>query len=390
MNGAAIGRSLEVRTANKGGEMVFTARSTIVLAIAAALSAAILVAPASAGGTGNFTVFASGLNNPRGLEWGPDGNLYVAEGGAGGTTSTTANQCTQVKPPIGPYKGGSSADILRFSPGGARSVVVGGLPSDQTAPPRNFQSGVADVAFIGNTLYALETGAGCSHGNATVDNAILRVNPNGTTTQVANLSAFIKTHPVANPDEDDFEPDGTWYSMVPFHGDLYAVEPNHGEVDRINPWTGSISRLVDVSATQGHIVPTAIAFGWLFGGFALGNLDTFPVVPGSSQLMRVSLNGNLSVVRKGFTTILGLDFDLWGNLYVLESMTAAGPPGPAQLGTGTIVRINPFGQTSTIATGLSFPTGMTIGPDGALYVSNLGFAGPGAGQILRVPTSRFG
>jgi len=55
-----------------------------------------------------------------------------------------------------------------------------------------------------------------------------------------------------------------------------------------------------------------------------------------------------------------------------------------------IIRLNVFGGTSTIATGLSFPTAMTIGPDGALYVSNLGFAGPGAGQILRVPTTRFG
>jgi len=27
---------------------------------------------------------------------------------------------------------------------------------------------------------------------------------------------------------------------------------------------------------------------------------------------------------------------------------------------------------------------MTMGPDGALYVSNLGFAGAGAGQIVRV------
>jgi glucose/arabinose dehydrogenase len=29
----------------------------------------------------NVTVFAEGLDNPRGLEFGPDGLLYVAEGG---------------------------------------------------------------------------------------------------------------------------------------------------------------------------------------------------------------------------------------------------------------------------------------------------------------------
>jgi hypothetical protein len=53
--------------------------------------------------------------------------------------------------------------------------------------------------------------------------------------------------------------------------------------------------------------------------------------------------------------------------------------------TGDIVRIEPNGSRTTIAAGLSFPTGMTFGPDGALYVSNLGFgAPPGAGQVLRI------
>jgi len=59
-----------------------------------------------------------------------------------------------------------------------------------------------------------------------------------------------KAHPVANPEPDDFEPDGTWYSMIAVRGNLYAVEPNHGEIDRITP-EGEISRVIDISASQG-------------------------------------------------------------------------------------------------------------------------------------------
>src|SRR3977135_1963246 len=56
-----------------------------------------------------FTVFATGLNNPRGLKFGPDGNLYVAEGGLGGTNSTVGGECEQVSFPVGPVFGSTTS-----------------------------------------------------------------------------------------------------------------------------------------------------------------------------------------------------------------------------------------------------------------------------------------
>jgi hypothetical protein len=346
------------------------------------LSVPLLTALAFAGtaAAASVTVFATGLNNPRGLEFGPDGKLYVAEGGLGGTLTTTSAQCEQVPPIIGPYTGGFTADIVRFAPNGTETVVASGLPSDQTGPARSFRSGVADVAFIGHRLYALLAGAGCSHGHIDVDNGIIRVKNDGTTTQVADLSAFIKANPVANPDPADFEPDGTWYSMVAARGALYAVEPNHGEVDRVDPWTGAISRVVDVSASQGHIVPTALAYK---RNFFLGNLGEFPVIPGSETVFKLTPSGKLKPRATGLTTILGLAFGHRHRMYVLETSNHAGAPTP---GMGDIVRIDRSGARTTIVSGLTFPTGMTMGPDGDLWVSNQGFGPtlPGFGEILRI------
>ena len=168
--------------------------------------------------------------------------------------------------------------------------------------------------------------------------------------------------------------------MVAARGELYAVEPNHGEVDRVDPWTGAIRRVVDVSASQGHIVPTALAYN---GNFFLGNLGEFPVIPGSQTVFKLTPSGKLKPRATGLTTILGLAFGHRHRMYVLETSNQAGAPTP---GMGDIVRIDPSGARTTIVSGLTFPTAMTIGPDGELWVSNQGFGPtlPGFGQILRI------
>jgi hypothetical protein len=333
-----------------------------------------------------MSVFATGFNNPRGLAFGPDGDLYVAEAGLGGSTST-AGQCTQVAPPIGPYTGSTNDPVLgsrisKVSPAGVVSTVVDALPSSVTAPPRNFVEGVADVAFLHGQLYGLLAGAGCSHGVATVPNGIVRVGPGNTWTLVANLSAFIQANPVAHPSAGDFEPDGTWYSMVAAKGALYAVEPNHGEVDRVNPTSGAISRLVDVSATYGHVVPTAIA---RHGVFYLGNLGLFGPADsaGDEHVYQLNPNGHIRVRASGLEKVLALAFH-GGKLYALEMSTLGGSPVP---GTGAIVRVRAGHPAETIVSGLVFPTGMAIGSDGAFYVSENGFGFPaGAGKIVKITT----
>ncbi len=358
--------------------------------LAASISPNAIYAQASS----NVTVLATGLEGPRGLRFGPDGMLYVAEAGTGGTLST-AGQCTQVVPPIGPYKGGMTGRISRIDSWGKRTTVASGFPSSVNAVGDH--QGVADLLFAEGNLYALIGGGGCSHGVVNGPNQIASVNTrNGSWKTIANLSQFLLTHPVRYPNADDFEPDGTFYSMIFLHDHFYAVEPNHGQVLSVS-LDGKVQSVIDVSVTQGHIVPTAIT--QRDGQFYLGNLNLFPVEMFGSKIMtlspaecsRVEAPGldefddsnrlHVGSSKAGFETIVGLDFGPDGLLYVLELSAAPGNPTP---GAGKVVRVRHSGDIEDVATGLVVPTGMTFGPDGKLYVSNFGAAPPGAGQIVRI------
>ena len=331
--------------------------------------------------TPTVKVFATGLNNPRGLKFGPDGYLYVAEGGIGGT-HLSVGLCEQVPFPVGPYLGSTTgARISRISHTGIRSTFANNFPSSQANELVGGDvEGVADVAFIDHTLYALLAGAGCSHGVPSIPNGVVKLRPDGSWSMIANLSSWLMAHPVLHPEPDDFEPDGTFYSMISVDGNFYVLEPNHGDFIKVTR-TGNISRVVDISATQNHIVPTVVACN--DEKFFVGNLNTFPIVDGSSKILKITPTGNISVWATGFTTILGLVTDDDDNMYVLENTTGNPFPTP---GTGKIIRINHSGARKTIVSGLNLPTGITIGPDGKLYVSVWGF-GPlarGGGQVLQI------
>jgi len=344
----------------------------------------------------NATVYASGLEGPRGLAFGSDGTLYVAEAGLGGTTLTVGT-CQQAPGPIGPYKGGLTARISKVDTKGNVSTLTSGLPSAVSGIPAVL--GVADVAFLGGDLYALLAGGGCSHGNTAFPNAVIKVKvKNGTWTNVANLSQALVKYPAKFTASDDYEPDGTWYGMISDDDVLYAVEPNHGQVFSITP-EGKVRQVIDISASQGHIVPTSIVA--LDDVFYVGNLGLFPIDPQWERVMTIAKNvyvpnplpgfgapfggfGQWNIVssKAGFTTIVSMKIGPDGLLYVLElSDFAADGPTP---GKGKVVRVKRSGDIEDVVTGLAVPTGMTFGPDRRLYVSNLGAAPDSAGQILRI------
>lgn len=339
--------------------------------------------------------FATGLANPRGLKFGPDGFLYVAEGGSPTPPLTPAptglgGDCSVGAGGPGEYFGSPTGSrISRIDANGNVTTFVDNLPSSMVA---GLVSGVADVAFIGNTMYAIFAGAGCSHGvfsspGVPIPNGVIRINPDHSWTMIADLSAFQQAHPVAHPTDPitgDFEPDGTWYSMIALRGDLYAVEPNHGELDKITT-DGKITRVIDISASQGHVVPTVVGDHGVFYVSNLGQFD--PDQLNTQDVFQITPSGNLKVVATGLSKVLGLAFDGRARLYLLETSYSTMSPGPV-LGTGRLIRILPSGQQqvlidSTPNDPLVFPTGLTIGPDGSLYISNFGFGPPG-GEILKV------
>lgn len=337
-------------------------------------------------------VIASGLNNPRGLDFAPTGALYIAEAGVGGSGPTVAGH-------EGLLHFGLSGSITRVFKGKQERIVTG-LPS---LAGENGAAAIGPSAIsFGQFGYALVTiGLGQ---NPAVRNSVLgaagarmgtlqQMTQSGQMKLVADIAAF---EGVADPDGHgpDSNPNGVWSDRA---GTAYVTDAGANALFAVSA-NGTVSTVAvfpnrtvttPVFLPQPpfppqlsmQAVPTNVVRG-PDGALYVSQLTGFPFPVGAAKVYRVVPGSAPTVFAEGFTNIIDLQFDASGNLYVLEidrdSLLGPQPVGRLarrNAGTGTVETV--------VSTGLVMPTGMVIGPDGAIYISNYGVMA-GIGEVVRV------
>lgn len=323
------------------------------------------------------TVVAAGLINPRGFIVGSDGRLFVSLAGTGGDRPGT------VRVPDGPLRGGVTGSVVVVADG-CVSELAGGFPSTIGSTGRTI--GVADVAVLGDQLYALVAGGGGAHGNAATPNGVYQILGNGSTVLVADLSAWIRNNPVASPRPLNVDADGLPAAMAAIDGTFWVVESQGSQVLRIG-LDGSVARILDLSATRAtlaDIVPAPI------GGAYIASLGPPPYVRGAGKIVHLASTGGLADVWTGLTAASGVAVNPAGVLFAVEMGTKNSIVPPfINPGSGRLVRQTGPDTLETVARQLDAPVAVDFGPDGAVYVAvTADTADREQGAILRIETER--
>ncbi len=333
--------------------------------LGAAAIPAVLLASLVAGSAGaaDTAVVASGLDNPRGIDIGPDGRIAVAEAGAG--------------------------RIVRIRAGGV-TTIVGNLPT--ATSPEGETTGPVNVALGDERVFAL-----IGEGPHDLDSRFATVLKTGRHEGVrADIGAYQVTDP--DPYDQDGVPDeSNPYGLAALddgrllvtdaaNNDLLLVG-RHGRIQtvaRIPLHVVSTSHVGDPNlppALPAEAVPTTVAVG-PDGYWYVGELTGFPFTPGSSRIWRIApwarnavcdddTRDGCRLFADGFTSITGMDFGRDGSLYVVEivkdgvlNLFAGGDA------TGALIRLK-HGDRTELATGkLTAPADVAVSRHGTVYVTN--------------------
>jgi len=231
-----------------------------------------------------------------------------------------------------------------------------------------------DVAFIGNTLYALVTLVSDPFGpigvHAEVD-GIYRVNSPSSCSVVADIGAFAVAHP---PNANIFLVTGVQYSMEPYRGGFLVTDGHHNRVLRVT-LAGEVSEFLAFD----NIVPTGLA---LWGNTVImAEAGPVPHLPENGRVVSFGpKSATVTEVASGAPLLVDVEFGLGRRLYALSqgNFPVGGEPGaPALPNTGALVAVNGDGTFSVVADGLDRPTSLE-------FIGNTAFVVTLGGDVLQL------
>ena len=338
---------------------------------------------------GTWEIVATGLFNPRGLAFGPEGALYVAEAGRGGGGPCIPGGGGTVRC----Y--GATGAITRVSPleFGGQVRIMTGLPS--LAPEGGFGAdGPVDIAFGGRGNAHVVIGFGgdpawrSDLGSiGSFFGTVLQVSASGHVTQLTDLAGH---EVVENPDGAEVDSNPYGLLMLPSRqiiadaGANTLIEVLAGQTRTLAVFP---SRRVALpfppfAEVVMQAVPTTVTLG-PDGALYVAELTGFPFPVAGANVYRVPAHGGApEVFASGFTNIIDVAFDPEGNLFVLEidaDSILFGEP----VGLGALIRVGLDGHRTTLATNLLVPAGVAIARDGGIFVTIMGVF-PGGGQVIRI------
>ena len=318
------------------------------------------------------TLVMSGLLNPRGLALDHHGDVYVAEGGTGGSApcavfSDNLTKCY-----------GATGRVSRLRDG-VQEVVASGLPSNAPAGG-NGANGPENLALEGGHVY-VTNGLGADPTRADIapfrqrgQGWLFKVHPDASRptrwSMQRDISAFeAAQNPVGVPDSNP-------YGLLNDHGHRVATDAGGNDLLELH---GNHIKLLATFPSRPErgtdAVPTTVAKG-PDGAYYVGELSGAPFSVGAANVYRVA-GGQASVYCGGFTAVIAIAWGPDGHLYVLQFATLPGLGGP-----GILYRIDAGCTKTPVVTDLFTPGGLAFGEDGAAYVSQGSILG-GGGSVWR-------